>query len=112
MTSPSKREHEMPDTAEHRADMYRLAQERRAAGKPSWAHHLKLADVFHNDDLTFEEKRDAIVRRIRASAWFKKYDEFDDLPMFVEELAEAEGNGSFNSVWSEIYDIADADRVW
>jgi hypothetical protein len=102
----------MPDTAEHRADMYRLATERRAAGKPIWDGKLKLADVFHNDSLSFEEKRDAIVRRIRASRWFKDYDEFDDLPLFVEELADTEDNGSFNAVWSEIYDIADADRVW
>ena len=102
----------MPDTAEHRADMYRLGQERRAAGKPSWEHTLRLADVFHNDDLTFEQKRDAIVRRIRATTWFKQYDEFDDLPAFVEELAGTEDNAEFNAVWSEIYDVADADRVW
>jgi len=102
----------MPDTAEHRADMYRLATERRAAGLPIWDGKLRLADVFHDDALTFEQKRDAIVRRIRATKWFKDYDEYDDLPMFVEELADAEDNTSFNGVWSEIYDIADADRVW
>jgi hypothetical protein len=102
----------MPDTAEHRADMYRLGQERRAAGLPSWEHRLNLADVFHNDDLTFEQKRDAIVRRIRATAWFKSYDEYDDLPQFVEELADTKGGHEFNGPWSCIYDIADVDRVW
>ena len=102
----------MPDTAEHRADMYQLAQERRKAGKASWAHKINLADVFHNDDLTFEQKRDTIVRRIRATTWFKQYDEFDDLPMFVEELADAEDKHAFNGPWDCIYDIADADRVW
>ena len=102
----------MPDTAEHRADMYQLAQERRKTGKPSWAHKINLRGVFHNDELTFEQKRDAIVRRIRATTWFKQYDEFDDLPQFVEELADAEDNASFNSLWSDLYDMADADRVW
>ncbi len=102
----------MPDTADHRADMHRLATERREAGKPIWAHKINLADVFHNDDLTFEQKRDAIVRRIRASRWFKDYDEHDDLPQFVEELADAEDKHAFNSPWDCIYDIADADRVW
>ena len=102
----------MPDTAEHRADMYALGQERRMAGLPSWAHKINLADVFHNDDLTFEQKRDTIVRRIRATAWFESYDEFDALPQFVEELADAEDTASFDAPWDEIYDIADADRVW
>lgn len=102
----------MPDTAEHRADMYALAQERRKAGKPTWAHKINLADVFHNDEMTFEEKRDAIVRRIRATTWFKDYDEYDDLPQLVEELADAEDTDAFDGVWDCIYDIADADRVW
>jgi hypothetical protein len=102
----------MPDTAEHRADMYRLGQERRAAGKPSWEHRVNLADVFHNDDLTFIEKRDVIVARIRASAWFKSYGEYDDLPQFVEELADTEDVDAFDGVWDCIYDITDADRVW
>ena len=102
----------MPDTAEHRADMHRLATERRAAGLPIWDGTLRLADVFHNDSLSFEAKRDAIVHRIRATAWFKDKDEYDDLVYLVEELADAEDNGSFNAVWSEIYDIADGDRVW
>ena len=102
----------MPDTAEHRADMYRLGQERRAAGKPSWAHVLKLADVFHNDAMSFQEKRDAIVARIRATTWFKGYDEGDELHMYVEELSDTEDTSEFDYVWDEIYDIADADRVW
>ena len=102
----------MPDTAEHRADMYRLGQERRKAGKPSWAHKINLADVFHADDLNFELKRDMIVQRIRATTWFKQYDEYDELPQLVEELADAEDTDAFDSVWDCIYDIADADRVW
>jgi hypothetical protein len=102
----------MPDTAEHRADMYRLATERRAAGLPIWDGTLRLADVFHNDNLTFEQKRDAIVQRVRATAWFKGKDESDDLVYLVEELAETEDNASFNLLWSDLYDFADADRVW
>jgi len=102
----------MPNTVEHKVEMHRLARERIAAGKPSWAHKINLRDVFHNDDLTFEQKRDAIVARIRATTWFKQYDEFDDLPQFVEELADAEDKYAFNDVLGEIYDIADADRVW
>ena len=102
----------MPDTADHRADMYRLSRERIAAGKPSWAHHINLKGVFHNDDLTFEQKRDIIVRRIRATTWFKSKDEYDDLPMLVEELSDTETKSAFADVWDAIYDEADADRAW
>ena len=102
----------MPDTAEHRADMFRLSRERIAAGKPSWEHRVSLEDIFHNEELTFEEKRDGIIRRIRATAWFKGCHQDDDLVYLVEELAETEDATSFDSLWSDLYDIADADRVW
>ena len=102
----------MPDTADHRADMYRLSRERIAAGKPSWEHHINLRDVFHNDDLPFEQKRDAIIRRIRATTWFKDCHQDDDLVYLVEELAETEDATSFDDLWRDFYDIADADRVW
>jgi len=92
--------------------MYALSQARRKAGKPSWAHKVNLADVFHNDGLTFEQRRDTIVSRIRATRWFKDYDEYDDLPQFVEELAGTEDTDEFDGPWDCIYDIADADRVW
>lgn len=102
----------MPDTVEHRVEMYRLAQERRAAGKPAWDRKVKLGAVFHNEELTFEERRDAIVKIIRDSPWFKDYDEGDELPQYVEELADAADADEFDSTWDAVYDIADADRVW
>lgn len=102
----------MPDTADHRADMYRLGRERVAAGKPMWERKISVADVFHNDAMTFTEIRDAVVRKLRASAWFKSKDEHDDLPMYVDELSEAKTTGEFDSAWDDIYDEADYDRVW
>lgn len=102
----------MPDTADHRADMFALGQERLRAGLPMWERKISVADFFHNDAMTFAEKRDAIVYRLRASAWFKSKDEHDDLPMFVEELADAQNTSDFDSAWDAIYDEADADRVW
>ena len=69
----------MPDTADHRADMYALGQQRLKAGKPMWESKISVADVFHSDAMTFTEIRDAVVRRLRASAWFKSKDEYDDL---------------------------------
>jgi len=77
-----------------------------------WRHKLNLADVFHSDVLSFEDRRDIIVGRIRATTWFKDYDEGDDLPQVVEELADMQTADEFDVVWSAVYDIADADRMW
>lgn len=77
-----------------------------------WKYTINLADVFHSDTLTFEQKRDVIVERLRNSQWFKTKGEFDDLPQFVDELAGTSDEDAFDGVWSSIYDEADADRVW
>lgn len=102
----------MPDSVEHRVDMHRLARQRRAEGKPIWDRKISLADVFHNDELAFDRRRDAIVARLRASAWLKERDESDHLVLLVEELSEVEDADAFNEVWSDVYDEADYDRVW
>jgi hypothetical protein len=102
----------MPNTVEHKVEMRQLARERLDAGKPVWDRKIRLADVWRNEAMTFEQRRDAIVARLRASAWFKGYDEYDELPQSVEEMADAETKAAFNDVMDEIYDIADADRVW
>jgi len=102
----------VPNTPEHKATMYALGQQRRKAGLPSWKHTLDLRDVFHSDVLSFEDRRDIIVGRIRASSWFKEYREYDDLQMAVEELADTDEVEWFDAVWDAIYDIADADRMW
>jgi hypothetical protein len=102
----------MPDSVEHRVEMFRLARERLAAGLPVWDKTLDMRDVFHNDAITFEERRDAIVRRLRSSAWLKGRDEFDRLVEVVDNLADAEDTTEFNGWWSELYDLADYERVW
>jgi hypothetical protein len=55
----------MPATPDHKVEMHQLARSRVAAGLPVWDQKLRLADVFHNDAMTFEQRRDAIVQRIR-----------------------------------------------
>jgi hypothetical protein len=102
----------MPNTVEHKVEMHRLARERVAAGKPVWGRKINLADVFHDETLTFEQRRDAIVARMRASSWLKGRDEFDGLVEAVDGLADAEDADEFDGWWDDICDIADADRVW
>jgi hypothetical protein len=101
----------MPRTAEHLADVHTYVRQRLAIGLPVWDRYLNLAAVFHNDDATFEQRRDAIVRAIRASGWLDGRDEFDELVEVVDHLAHADTPEEFNGWWDELYDIADYDRV-
>lgn len=102
----------MPATVEHKVEMFRLARERQTQGKPSWAHTIRIGHVWGNEDMTFIERRDAIVRILRASRWVKERDEFDSLVEVVDNLAEAEDTEEFDGWWDELYDHADYDRVW
>ena len=54
----------MSDTANHRVEMHRLAVARRAAGKPIWAETIDLKDIFNQDSMMFEDRRDSIVGQI------------------------------------------------
>ena len=102
----------MPDTVDHRAGMHRLAQERRKAGLPSWRYTLDLSPVWHDEPLDFGQRRDAVVARIRASAWFRGCGPGDELSQAVEELADTKDINEFDSVFDAIYDLADYARAW
>lgn len=99
----------MPRTIESIVESHRAAAALRAAGRPIWAHRINLADVFRNDELSFEQRRDALVRRIRKSPWAK--DNYS-LGEMLDELADGTTVEDFDYVWDAIYDEADRDRVW
>ncbi len=100
----------MPRDIEHIVETHRAARERVAAGLPVWDRRINLADIWRNDALSFEAKRDAIVRRIRRSGWITE-DNWS-LDNLVEELGDAADTDEFDAVWDVLYDHADADRVW
>jgi len=102
----------VPRTAEHIAETHRIAHERVAAGKPAWEYTVDLSAVFHNEGMSFEEIRDAVVQILRSSKWADGRDEFDDLIEAIDGLAAAEDNEEFNGWFDEIYDRADYDRAW
>lgn len=76
----------------------------------TWAHTLNLADVFHNDNLTFRERRDAIAHRIQRAGWFNYSDM--DLMDVVDFLADATDAAEFDEAWVMFYDWADSARIW
>lgn len=99
----------MPRTVEHIVETHLLAQARRQAGRPIWDRSIRLGDVFHNDALTFEQSRDEIVARVRATQWCEDSDVVRDL---LDELADCADTVEFDAVWDAVYDEADIDRVW
>ena len=105
----------MPDTADHRAAMYELAESRKRRGWPVWILTLNVKDVFDDDEMGLEEKRDIIVSRIRASRWplLHSVEEGDySLDELLDELSGVDDEPYFDQVWSALYDLADYDRVW
>jgi hypothetical protein len=76
-----------------------------------WLHKVRLKDVFHNDDLSFEERRDETVRRFNLVRRHH-FPEDLDLELLLEELAEAPDPDEFDIVWDSIYDWCDDYRVW
>ena len=88
-----------------------------------WKHKLNIGDIFHNDDLDIVEKSTEISKRI-ANKFPKLID--DSLAIYDEELfdvcwrlgnlVEVAGDDdlteTFDNIWDEFYDWADANRVW
>lgn len=100
----------MPRTANQIAETHMVARARQQAGRPVWDEVVRLGDVWRDEDLSFEERRDAIVARLRTTRWFAQSDpdEFDGVHEIIAyHLAEAEDADEFNGWWDDLYDHAD-----
>ena len=77
---------------------------------PHWRYTLRLADIFHDDDIPFERKRDEIVRRIKAEKFWSP-DNFE-LSDVMEGLEQADDVPEFDEAWADFYDYAERERIW
>ena len=102
----------MPDTVENRVECFKAADELRKQGKPIWTYTLNFSDVFHNDNLEFEEKLERIVNIIKRSRWYLNQDGYSELHYLIDDLADSVDEDEFNEYWDNLYDLADYDRVW
>lgn len=102
----------MPRTIESIMAAHTAATERRRTGRPVWDEHVRIKGYLNNDSLPFEEMRDAIVAKIKASRWFRNENVSESLRFAVEALEESQGEDDFNQALGEAYDCADEDRVW
>jgi hypothetical protein len=102
----------MARTVEGIVEAHRIAGRRRQEGKSPWDLTLDVSPWFHNEELTFEQRRDAITNKIRKSPWPDNNEEISEI---LEELAEVETPEEFDAIWDDLYDIADLYqdyRVW
>lgn len=99
----------MARNVEHLVEVHEIATERRNAGLPIWDCRINFADVFHSDELSFEQRRDAIVSRLRSNQW---YSENLKLEYIVDYLEDSDYPDEFDYYWDDLYDEADRDRVW
>lgn len=81
-----------------------------------WSYTVELGDIWKAPGTTLEQRRDEIVRRLRASQWYKDAENYagpySPLRGYVDELAKASDAAKFDAAWSAIYDEADADSAW
>lgn len=78
---------------------------------PVWHLTVKLGSVWRAD-LIFPLKRDAVVEIVKKSGWRELTDDQETYDDLVEELSETLNLAEFDSVFNDLYDLADADRVW
>lgn len=76
-----------------------------------WIYEVDLRAVWKQPGWTFEQTRDAVVARIRASRWYANHRD-EDVEDVMLELEDAATPGEFDSVWRDAYDLADRDRCW
>lgn len=72
-----------------------------------WRQTLHLGDVWREESLTFAERRDIIVSRVRG------LNPLDSaLKEIADGLADSDDVDEFDGWWSAFYDWADRERVW
>ena len=102
----------MPRTIESILDAHHAATERRNSGRPVWSMTLNLRGIFHNEQMTLEQRRDGIVAAVRASRWLHIAQDPEGLEEVLDELSGVDESGWFDAVWDQLYDHANIDRVW
>lgn len=114
----------MPRTIESIVENHKVAAERRAAGKPVWDRTVKIRHLLTEEDSPENAAKvgAAIASILRAklpSRWFDPHsDEFDDdideiaYEMSRIDAADPKALDSVNLLIDELYDWADANRVW
>jgi hypothetical protein len=81
-----------------------------------WLETVDVSEHFRDyDENNFGETRGGVVSALRASEWYKEYQEEPlepSLRICVKYLEEAEDPSDFDYWWGHLYELADRDRIW
>lgn len=77
-----------------------------------WNREVNLIGAYHNDSLTLNERAKAVAERIRKSGWVEDTPYPDTFRDLLAEFEKVETTAEWDNVFSEVYDLADEDRVW
>lgn len=108
----------MARTIESIVDSHHAAEQRRAAGKPIWDRTLRIKHLFSkdSDDATARETAMQIATVLKGSTWARedqtRYGDASDVLHLVNRLRRVTTLKRLNTLLDELYDLADADRVW
>lgn len=78
----------------------------------NWTLTIDLSEVFHAEDLEFDDKKAKIVHILRTSGWMDRSAVPNMLRTAIDNLEHILDVVDFDHAWERIYDIADAERVW
>lgn len=78
----------------------------------NWILTIELSDVWRDEALPVTEKAAKIVERIEKSGWLDLTPDPDTFRDLLADLKEAETVGTFDYMFSDVYDLADSDGVW
>lgn len=108
----------MARTIESIGDSHHAAEERRAAGKPIWDRTLRIKHLLSkdSDDETARETARQIAAALKGSTWARedktRYGDASEVQYLVTRLRRTTTLKRLNALLDELYDLADADRVW
>lgn len=79
--------------------------------EPIWFITIPLADI-RQSAVTFEEKRDQTVARLRDGRWLKLTPYPDTLHGLLNDLKATTTPEEFDAAAQDVLDLADSDGVW
>ena len=94
------------DSLVHNSDE---ANRRRRAGRPVWDEKITAPRV---EGAPYKQNRDAFVKALEGSEWFKRQEPGDELHQLWDEIKDAENVEHFDACLDGIYDLADDERIW
>jgi len=79
----------------------------------AWRYVVRIADIYEMEAHPFEQKRDLVVERVKASDAMADEEFGETLTELIEELGVTDDPDEFDSVMDSIWDLGDTGKfLW